>query len=421
MRADLEHLNATAARLSEVVEGAQFSSKVPTLSNGHLRDFVSTFEGEVIVACGSELSPRPVEWVWPGWLPRGKFCVLAGAAGVGKTTVTMALGATMTIEGLWPDGGRSELGSVVIWSGEDDPSDTLLPRFIAAGGDPSRVYFVTGARIAGEIVPFDPSRDLVQLVAAMERIGDVRLVIVDPVVSAVTGDSHKNTEVRRSLQPLVDLASHTGACVLGISHFSKGGQGGDPTQRVIGSVAFGAVARVVLVAAKVKGDDGEPRRVFARSKSNIGPDDGGFEYGLEQIEALPSIEASRVIWGKAVAGTARELLTDPEEEKDGESHGAREAAEEFLRDFLSSGPVPSKQVKSNAIEAGHSFATVRRAADAIGVLRKKGGMDAGWYWSLVEGAQKSPKVPPLESEQVGEKLMSTFQPPPGPDNDTEAY
>ena len=41
-----------------------------------------------------------------------------------------------------------------------------------------------------------------------------------------------------------------------------------------------AVARVVLVAARVKGEDGADKRILARSKSNIGPDNGGFEYHL---------------------------------------------------------------------------------------------------------------------------------------------
>lgn len=80
-----------------------------------------------------------------------------------------------------------------------------------------------------------------------------------------------------------------------------------PTRRsVVGSVAFTAVARVVMVAAKVKGDEeGQDTRILARSKSNIGPDDGGFQYHLEQSEPLPGIHASHIAWGKAVEGTAR--------------------------------------------------------------------------------------------------------------------
>ncbi len=106
----------------------------------------------------------------------------------------------------------------------------------------------------------------------------------------MTGDSHKNTEVRRAMQPLVDLADACNCAVLGITHFSKGGQGSDPAQRVVGSVAFTAVARVVLVAAKVKDEQGEDARILARGKSNIGPDDVGFAYHMDQCEPMPGIQ-----------------------------------------------------------------------------------------------------------------------------------
>jgi len=148
----------------------------------------------------------------------------------------------------------------------------------------------------------------------------VRLIVIDPVSTAVAGDSHKNTEVRLGLQPLVDLATTINAALLGITHLSKGGQGSDPAQRVIGSIAFTAVARVVLVAARDKGEDGADKRILARSKSNFGPDNGGFKYHLAQVEALPGIRASRIEWGQAAEGSARDLLTDPAEQDDGTDH-----------------------------------------------------------------------------------------------------
>ena len=361
----------------------------------------------VVLTRASDLTPKAIDWLWLHWLARGKLGILAGPPGQGKTTIALAVLAIVTSGGRWPDGTRCEPGNALMWSGEDDTADTLVPRLIAAGADLSRVYFVTATRIGGEALPFDPARDLVQLTAQAERIGDVRLLIVDPVVSAVAGDSHKNTEVRRALQPLVDLGSYLNAAVLGISHFSKGTGGRDPTERVTGSVAFGAVARVVWVAAKVKAEDGdEDRRILARAKSNIGPDDGGFEYSLEQVEALPGISASRVLWGNAIDGTARELLTEPDQESDDGEDSAKGSAEAFLRETLTA-PTPVKALQAEARDAGHSWATVRRASDAIGVVRKKGGMGAGWYWSLPEGAQKSPKVLTPNDEHLREN-MSTF-------------
>jgi putative DNA primase/helicase len=337
----------------------------------------------VVLTCASSITPEPVRWLWRDWLAQGKLHILAGAPGQGKTTIALAFMATVTTGGRWPDGTRCPVGNVLMWSGEDDPGDTLIPRLMAMGADRSRVFFITGARIAGEVQPFDPARDMPMLLAQAEVVGDVRLLIVDPVVSAVLGDSHKNTEVRRAMQPLVDLGAALDCAVLGISHFSKGGAGSDPASRVVGSIAFTAVARVVLVAAKVKSEDGSDRRILARGKSNVGPDDGGFEYHIEQSEPLPDIHASYIAWGDAVAGSARDLLTDPNEQ-DGEEKSAVDAAADFVRQVLADGLTPSNTVKTEAASAGVSWASVRRASDSLNVIKTKGNAESGgiWYWKL---------------------------------------
>lgn len=359
----------------------------------------------VILVCGGNITPQPVAWLWEYWLAQGKLHVLAGAPGQGKTTIALALCATVTVGGRWPDGSRCTPGNVLIWSGEDDPADTLIPRLIAMRGDPNRVYFVEGVATNGEVRTFDPAREMAQMLGAIEKIGGIQLLIVDPIVSAVTGDSHKNTEVRRALQPLVDLAATCNCAVLGISHFSKGGQGQDPTQRVVGSVAFGAVSRVVMVAAKVKSDDGTDRRIFARSKSNIGPDDGGFEYHIQQTEVIPGIQASYIAWGAAVAGTARELLTDPDD-GDGTSD-ATDAAEllraELYTDSWASSETASKPLK----DAGFSKKQIWSASKKLNVGRKKDGMAGGWLWRLPALAEDS-KAPKMPEDSAEDSEGSTF-------------
>ena len=339
----------------------------------------------VVLTCGTDLTPEPYRWLWQYWLAMGKLHILAGAPGQGKTTIALAMAATITIGGRWPDGSRCAPGNVLIWSGEDDPADTLVPRLMAAGADRARCYFIEGARRDGEVVPFDPARDLGQLLEAIEKIGGISLLVIDPVVSAVTGDSHKNTEVRRALQPLVDLAAKCDCAVLGITHFAKGGQGTDPAQRVVGSVAFTAVARVVMVAAKVKGDEeGQDTRILARSKSNIGPDDGGFQYHLEQSEPLPGIHASHIAWGKAVEGTARELLTDPD---DGPQDDASDAVE-LLRAELDSVLWTNSEDASRPLKAaGFSKKQIWAASKKVGVERKKDGMKGGWMWRLRDATE----------------------------------
>ena len=125
-------------------------------------------------------------------------------------------------------------------------NDVLLPRLLVAGGDPRRVHFVDAVTDHGKPRPFDPSTDMPALVTAARLLSNLKLIILDPVVSAVAGDSHKNTETRRGLQPVVDLAAQLDACLLGITHLSKNTSGREPLERVAGSIAFGAPSRVLF-------------------------------------------------------------------------------------------------------------------------------------------------------------------------------
>ncbi|MDI1300609.1 MAG: AAA family ATPase [bacterium] len=338
--------------------------------------------GSLDVVCAADIQPESISWLWPYWLALGKLAILAGAPGTGKTTLALSIAAVITTAGRWPDKTPChEIGSVLIWSGEDDPADTLVPRLIAAGADLYRAHFLRGVNEDGESRSFDPSKDIPLIAAALEAIGDVRLLIIDPIVSAVSGDSHKAAEVRRSLQPIVDYAMKHRCAVLGITHFAKGTSGGNPLERVIGSQAFGALARLVLVAAK--DENSEADRVLARAKSNIGPDDGGVSYTLESVTLDGGIVTSRTRWGEIIAGSAREILGDVESTSEAGGNPVDDAAE-FLREALANGSVTVKNLKIDADGSGHSWATVRRAKTKLGVisLREGYGEDGGWSWKL---------------------------------------
>ncbi len=344
-------------------------------------------------------------------MARGKYHIFAGQAGTGKTTIAIALAATVSIGGRFPDGTISPVGNVLIWSGEDSAEDTLVPRLLAAGADLSKIHFIDNILHGDEIRSFDPAIDIAELNHAAARIGDISLLIVDLVVNAVACDSHKNGEVRRALQPLVEFGEKLDCAVLGISHFSKGTGGKDPLERVTGSLAFGALARIVLATGKIS-DNETTKRIFCRAKSNIGLDHGGFEYDLHQkeIEGYKGIFSSYLMWGQAVEGSARELLAENESSDSTSEVGE---AEQFLKELLAGGAMTSGEVKRESRDAGYAWATIRRAQKHLGIKPTKSGMKGKWFWSLnnknyedaredVEDAQQNSMSNFGENEQLQE-------------------
>ena len=354
---------------------------------------------------GSDLEAKLIAWIWPGWLAAGKLHVLGGQPGTGKTTLAILIAAIVTQAGRWPDGTFALAGNVVIWSGEDDPADTLLPRLIASGADRARVFFVTGVQDRGEHRAFDPAKDMLMLREAIAAIKNVRLIIVDPIVSAVQGDSHKNAETRRGLAPLVELASHIGAALIGITHFSKGTSGREPIERITGSLAFGALARIVLIAAKEPDskDGTEGRRIFARAKSNIGPDEGGFAYRLEQV-LMPGddqITASIAKFLEPIEGTARDMLAVADAPADETAHSSALAdAQAFLVDLLLDGPMPAKEVKVAARDAAQSWRTVERAKDRLGIISRRDGETGKWVWVINSQGRQDRQTPERKDRQT---------------------
>ena len=208
---------------------------------------------------------------------------------------------------------------------------------------------------------------------------EVKLVVIDPLAMVAVKDSHRNAETRRDLQPVVDLCRETGAAVVGIHHLAKGTAGREPVERLIGSIAFAAVARVVLIATKLPSHDSaaSERRVLMRAKSNIGPDEGGFAYEVAQTELAdhPAILASRVVWGESIEGTARDVLAEAEE-RDEESSPQVEAIE-FLKSHLANGSVPANEIHAAARKEGISLATLRRAKAGLRVRSTRIGFGKG--------------------------------------------
>ena len=340
---------------------------------------------EIITVRASDIKPERIDWLWKGWLALGKLELIAGVPEAGKTTIALSFAAAVSSGGMWPDATKAPQGNVLIWTSEDDPADTLVPRLMRMGADLDRIHFISKAKQPdGKSRPFNPAIDLLSLIKKAKEIGDIKMMILDPVVSVIPGnrDSHKAAETRNGLQPLLDFTEAVKCVTIGIAHLTKGTAGKDPLERVNGSGSFGQLPRLVMFAAKndAEGDD-QPERIMVRVKSNIGPSGGGFGYHIDAAPLLefPDIEATRIVWENPIEGNARVLLADAEPVTESTNKDRpRVKAAAFLNEALAKGERPQTEIEAEANLAGISWSTIKRASNGI----HKRQVNKRWLWSL---------------------------------------
>jgi hypothetical protein len=253
----------------------------------------------------AETTPENIEWVWRGWLAKAKFSILAGMPEDGKTTLAIDFAARATLSGPWPDGTRSEPGDVWMQSTEDDWRDTIVPRFLAAGGNPDRFFRIH--EVDGR--PFDAATDMAILKADMLEAANPAGIILDPVIALAPVKSGETAQVRHAFIPFLGVLEELRVWGLGITHFGKGTRELTLLERLLGSQAWGAQARVVC--ATVFNKDTERRRVIRVKGNNLKANGGGYDYrlGSAEVPGYPGIEEqARIEWAmREISGTAERL------------------------------------------------------------------------------------------------------------------
>ncbi len=353
-------------------------------------------KGAILTRRISDVEAKPVSWLWPGRIARGKLTIIAGNPGVGKSQITASIAGVVTTGGCWPvDCQPCLVGEVLILSAEDDPADTLRPRLEASGVDLRLAHVVDGVIRGYEGSGQRQDRmlclekDLQALDRKLAELANVAVLIIDPITAYLgKTDSHKNAEVRGLLAPLADLATRHNVAILAISHMPKA-IGTQAVMRIIGSVAFVAAARAAYLVTTDPED--KTRRLFLPTKNNLGPDITGLSFRIEAA-TVPSpggpIETSRVAWDlEPVLISADEAIQAAD--CGPKRTSAIDKAKLWLQVVLADGPMDATEVLQKAKAEGITEKTVRRAKKAIGVEAVKLAMDGGWSWSLPPKVAKS--------------------------------
>lgn len=326
----------------------------------------------------SEIKAVKTKWLLPAFIPLGVITTLTGEGGVGKSTCVMDLIGRITTGDEMPVIGgdlpehEPRKGSAIIICKEDDPQHTTKARLRAARADMAKVYIPNDGpfrRAYGyeTIERLDTGID--QLERLVQEIGDVRLILIDPITSFVGSHGmYNDSKIRDLLNPLSQLAARYNIAIISVLHMNKD-TSKKGTGRVLGGGAFVNVSRTVLFVAPAAKKSN--RRFLMVGKTNLWPEKRSVEFTMTNVDGQAQIE-----WGseyeeldldEVLAGKSRHLTKGDE-------------AEIALRRWLTEGPMSVTDIKQLAEEAAISFATFKIAKKEVGVKSEK--RADGWWWGL---------------------------------------
>jgi energy-coupling factor transporter ATP-binding protein EcfA2 len=342
-------------------------------ANGH---------AELLVRRLSDLTAKPVRYIVPGRIARGKLHLIGGRGGSGKSTLLRALVAALS-RGLPAFGLKYTPVApikILLVAAEDGAEDTIVPGLAAEGADLSRVEIIEGVLCGNSKSGFTLNPADVDLVRArLKECPDIALIIIDPVASYVGRsrvDDNRAGELRAAiLDPLSQLAEDTGVAVLIVAHLNKGC--GEAVDRIAGSAAYRDAVRCAYLVAPSE-DDGD-KRVLAPIKENLP--------GIERtsipfrLRTLTDTESSTVLAGpqfmdldsndrSLLRGQLRRIEFEPPEQVDPDSlfrpKGEKDKNKvqkcaDWLADFLRRFAYPSAEIVEAAKRAGFTFDNVQKA------------------------------------------------------------
>jgi putative DNA primase/helicase len=326
-------------------------------------------DAEIVFVRADEVEVKPIRWLWPGYIPRGKVTLFAGRPKTAKSALLCDLAARVSRGASMPyaDHATAIRGRVILCMAEDDPEDMILPRLKAAGADLGMIDLVRCVTSEHGERGLDIARDIASLDNRC-KTGEVVLIVFDPINSFIGADTDTNNDAstRYALWPIKSLAERHGIAVV-FNHHQRKDSGDDLQAAAMGSTAFTGVPRATFAVCHDPGN--KERKLLICTGLNVGPEPQTLAYSVRTSDA---IDAPFIAWD------ARPLDLDERgyrrlvrEEAARDSGSELTKATDFLDRVLAAGPMSSSALKELAEGEGIADRTLDRARKELGCTRKK--------------------------------------------------
>ena len=304
-----------------------------------------------------DIEVEDIEWLIYPFIPYGKITIIQGDPGEGKTTLVLQIIARLTKgEAIINEKAKQPI-NVIYQTAEDGLGDTIKPRLLSADADCSKVLVLDD-----KDTPLT-MRDVRLEQAIVET--KAKLVVLDPIQGFLGADvdMHRANKIRPVMKHIAELADKYKCAIILIGHMNKCSMG-KSTYRGLGSIDFQAAARSVLIVGRIK--DEPEIRVVCQTKSSLAPEAKSIAFRLSKENGFEWIGEYDVTADDLLSGTAKGTK--------------KQAAIDFLEEFVLNGAKPQTEIMKLAKEKGFSEKTVRNAKDELKIksMRKNN----QWYLSL---------------------------------------
>jgi putative DNA primase/helicase len=261
--------------------------------------------------------------------------------------------------------------------------DTIRPRADGAKADVRRIYCLNAVHDEdGKPSSFSLQADLELLGEKVREIGDIVLIIIDPITAYLGAgkiDTHRTADVRAVLSPLKDFAEEHNITVLGLTHPAKTVT--KAMNAATGSQAFIAAARSAYLFTREMNEGQETgRTLMLPIKNNLAPRKEGLAFRIStRLIGHGEIVAPYVDWDSSpITMSADEALAATMEATGGDgAGGALSEAVNFLREeFSVVERLEASIIERQAKKAGIAKRTLERARKEPGVVSRREGFGA---------------------------------------------
>jgi len=169
----------------------------------------------------SEIAEKEIIWLWPNYVPSEALTLINGDPNVGKSWFALDIACRVSTGLAWPDlSPNGKPANVYYMTYEDSLSKILKKRIRTLGGDPHHIIAYNSKHPI--YLYLSEEEGMKRLEVEIVKIGNVRLLVIDPILDFISASNPNAVEVVRALlTPIISMCERLHIACLMVGHLNK--------------------------------------------------------------------------------------------------------------------------------------------------------------------------------------------------------